>query len=867
MTPCSSPSATRSTPPSSSRSSGATSSPWRRTARHGRPWRSSTVRAATRSAPSSTRSCAIRRCTRGRGWSSLRSSTRQGSYGGSAAASTPRRGSGSAKAPVSGSSIRPTCPAGTTRAGSTRTRFRGRWAIANEALSKVTLEQRKGRKPPKVPNDPEAIVKGALAVLGNPTIRRETRAELLAFAARLPARARPAGRPRPTRCSSRTPVRQLLAVSPDLQTELRWPAAEHSRADLFRRAVADGRERPACDRARDADTRRAPASTGARSSPAGSASRSPSTAATRCGPQAFEEGIAAAAAASPSSRVLVSVFLDGGADALNMLYPASRPALPPAASAARAGTRGRHAVRRGLGASRGIRRSRRWLSSTREGKVNVMPAIGYDHPNQSHFTSRHFWEVGAADERLATGWLGRYVDRVGRADNPLQGLSLDWSLQPSLEHGAACRSLRSTRPTVRLLDARRLGRGRRPDDGAIDASARCRRHGDDGLGQAADAAQPVGAAVRAADARSVRRATQAVHEPGPVSRLGRLLPAPPRGAGGHDRRRGCRSAWSPLGRRRLRHPRRPGAGAVGHLDLTAASLLAFQRDLEARGLADRVLVHVWSEFGRRAKENGSGGTDHGAAGAGFLIGSRVNGRMVGECPGPRPARPRRQPPRHGRLPGPLRGAPRGLARHRRRGDHPGRAQVQAADDPPVRRALALGAIVAARVPLGAPAARRRIPRGCRSSQTSSRLTLSRGTIRHGDAVVELANFGEDDHDLALRRLGGTRTFRVGIVHPGRSASSTGSCTPAATRSGARSATTARAGCGRRSWFASYRSDDSGALRDDAVLAREREHEPAEEIVELVLVALAQRRLRRSPPSPPARRSSPPTARGRGRSPR
>ena len=69
------------------------------------------------------------------------------------------------------------------------------------------------------------------------------------------------------------------------------------------------------------------------------------------------------------------------------------------------------------------------------------------------------------------------------------------------------------------------------------------------------------------------------------------------------------------------------------LAITASSLLAFQRDLEARGLADRVLVHVWSEFGRRAKENGSNGTDHGAAGAGFLIGSRVRGTMIGEFPG------------------------------------------------------------------------------------------------------------------------------------------------------------------------------------------------------------------------------------------
>jgi uncharacterized protein (DUF1501 family) len=69
------------------------------------------------------------------------------------------------------------------------------------------------------------------------------------------------------------------------------------------------------------------------------------------------------------------------------------------------------------------------------------------------------------------------------------------------------------------------------------------------------------------------------------------------------------------------------------LTLTASSLYAFQRDLEARGVADRVLTLVWSEFGRRAKENGSGGTDHGAAGAGFLIGTRAAGQQVGEFPG------------------------------------------------------------------------------------------------------------------------------------------------------------------------------------------------------------------------------------------
>ena len=69
-----------------------------------------------------------------------------------------------------------------------------------------------------------------------------------------------------------------------------------------------------------------------------------------------------------------------------------------------------------------------------------------------------------------------------------------------------------------------------------------------------------------------------------------------------------------------------------NLGQTVESLVAFQRDLEARELDDRVIIQLWSEFGRRPRENGSG-TDHGAGGVAFLIGSRVNGKMVGEFPG------------------------------------------------------------------------------------------------------------------------------------------------------------------------------------------------------------------------------------------
>ena len=66
---------------------------------------------------------------------------------------------------------------------------------------------------------------------------------------------------------------------------------------------------------------------------------------------------------------------------------------------------------------------------------------------------------------------------------------------------------------------------------------------------------------------------------------------------------------------------------------TTANLRAFWRDLELRGVADRVVISLWSEFGRRAGGERLGGTDHGAAGAAFVIGKDVRQGLIGEFPG------------------------------------------------------------------------------------------------------------------------------------------------------------------------------------------------------------------------------------------
>jgi uncharacterized protein (DUF1501 family) len=72
-----------------------------------------------------------------------------------------------------------------------------------------------------------------------------------------------------------------------------------------------------------------------------------------------------------------------------------------------------------------------------------------------------------------------------------------------------------------------------------------------------------------------------------------------------------------------------------HSDLMAyldSAVSAFHQDLTAYGMADRVLIATWSEFGRRPQENASGGTDHGTAAPIILIGDPVKGGLYGEGP-------------------------------------------------------------------------------------------------------------------------------------------------------------------------------------------------------------------------------------------
>jgi len=341
-------------------------------------------------------------------------------------------------------------------------------------------------------------------------------------------------------------------------------------------------------------------------------------------PAAWDEGIAAAAAAAPDAPVVVSVFMSGGADSLSMLAPVGdsryaslRPSLAVGAGGGLFGEDSRLAWHPELAPIRALHEA---------GKVTVIPAIGYDHPNQSHFTSRHYWEVGELSAVGRVGWMGRYLDRHGAADNPLQGLSLDYSLAPSLAAGTVPVAAVGSPEYYRLWtrDVWNIEADVAARYGALGAIP----ESDPELAAARNAVRQTIALqeqLRPLSSRSPEWEPPASYPDGTFARrlavLAEMLTMglPLRcvaldANGGYDTHDG------------------QAAALPGMLGLFAQSLAAFQADLEARGLADRVLVHVWSEFGRRPQQNGSG-TDHGAAGLSFLIGTKVKGTMIGEFPG------------------------------------------------------------------------------------------------------------------------------------------------------------------------------------------------------------------------------------------
>ncbi len=337
-------------------------------------------------------------------------------------------------------------------------------------------------------------------------------------------------------------------------------------------------------------------------------------------------------------KVVVSVFVDGGWDALSVLAPlgaahqsraqALRPKLLSTIDQSKTSAFGGDPSLSWHPAASGLRE----LWDDPSVGMAVAPAVGYASPNYSHFTSRHFWEVGALDVGGSTGWMGRYLDRVGRSDVPIQGVTIGGTLSPVMAtanvpvaavsdidnykywYPNAWGSLTTDAMNeLRSVGARASGDAER--DVARMVSSASMTLVDD-LGAASAVAQPT--VPYPADTSAFVDGLKDTARLLGTRVAGNALPVrcvALRAHGGFDTHSGQEPSFST------------------NLRITTQGIRAFWADLQARGEDDRVVMLLWSEFGRRPGENGSNGCDHGAAGSAMVIGKSVRQGLIGEFPG------------------------------------------------------------------------------------------------------------------------------------------------------------------------------------------------------------------------------------------
>lgn len=153
-----------------------------------------------------------------------------------------------------------------------------------------------------------------------------------------------------------------------------------------------------------------------------------------------------------------------------------------------------------------------------------------------------------------------------------------------------------------------------------------------------------GTPARRAAQKAYRGAIDVYDKLGPLRAQGDQVPPPPAAYPDDSLGRGLRSLARMLGAgfgTRLATIRQGGydthdsqpADHAQLLKVLGDSLKAWQADLDSRGLSDRVLTFVWSEFGRRAEDNDSNGTDNGAGGCVLIVGNHAAGGIRSEFPG------------------------------------------------------------------------------------------------------------------------------------------------------------------------------------------------------------------------------------------
>jgi uncharacterized protein (DUF1501 family) len=358
------------------------------------------------------------------------------------------------------------------------------------------------------------------------------------------------------------------------------------------------------------------------------------------GVAAFTVGFAAPAflselalAQGGSRRNLVVLYLSGGNDALSTLIPyrdpqyyARRPsqAIQPANVLQIGSDSAGHA----LGLNPRLTGLRSIFNS---GRLAIVQRTGYPNSSRSHFQGTDIWSTADPSSPQGTGWLGRYLDTLPSPVDPLTA----WS---------------TVRETPRTLLARTVGVPSIPNvqqyafaSPNTPADAQFARQSATRISSHLPVDRPhlafVNSTAQAAFA-TLDRVSQVVNYAPtaayPNNGLGQALRTV---AGAMAQGIGTRVFWVQTGGFDTHAGQNTNlangtyANLMGTVD---TALLAFHDDLRNQGLLNDTLLLQFSEFGRRINENGSSGTDHGAAGLMMVMGGAVRGGLYGTAADLRP---------------------------------------------------------------------------------------------------------------------------------------------------------------------------------------------------------------------------------------
>ncbi len=258
------------------------------------------------------------------------------------------------------------------------------------------------------------------------------------------------------------------------------------------------------------------------------------------------------------------------------------------------------------------------------GKVAIINGIGYPKPDRSHFRSMDIWHTAEPTTIGREGWLGRAVrDLDPQGDNVLTGMNFGRGLPRALACPgvpvASVGNLETYGLFPELQDARQ-------QQMALATFAKLYGHAagkdavKDFLGQTASYALKGADVLRTAPARYTSTVTYENNAFATnLKSIAQVLCAD----------LGTRICYT----QHASFDTHSGELAT-HAKLwteVAGAVDSFMQDLHEHDCADDVVLLIFSEFGRRIRDNGSG-TDHGSGGVALVIGNAVHGGFYGEYP-------------------------------------------------------------------------------------------------------------------------------------------------------------------------------------------------------------------------------------------